>query len=279
MQFAISPNTGNEFLITSISFYLWVNSGGGMRANVYYSTDPTFTTKTQVGSTITLTNSTPGSPNVSASPNITAHDGETFYLRVYPWYTSSTTGKHVITKIVTVSGSTTGVSTQITTSPSSLLGFSQTVGTPSATQTYSVSGHGLTNNVIVTPPTGFEISTDAGSTWNNNSSPITLTISGDSITGQPVTVTVRINAVSGGTYSGDITHASIGATTANVTISGFALASEPTTQSSITFNTVTGNSIVINFSGGNGSNRIVVARMKYCSVMDTDRWKCCRRCE
>ncbi len=44
------------------------------------------------------------------------------------------------------------------------------------------------------------------------------------------------------------------------TLPSATVASEPTTQSSISFGTVTSNSIVVNFSGGDGANRIVIAK-------------------
>lgn len=261
-QFEVSPATGYTFSISSISLYLYVNSGGGMRANVYYSKDPTFTTKTQIGSTYTLSNSAPGSPNVTASPSLTVNNGETFYLRVYPWYTTATTGKYVITKQVVISGATSlNAASFITTSVSSLSSFSQAVGTPSADQTYTVSGSSLVEDVVITPPAGFEISTNGGSSWNGNSSPVSLAQSGGGLAGQPVTISVRLNNASAvGSLSGNITHTSSGAETKNVAVSGVVIAAEPTTQSSISFGTVTSNSIVVNFPGGDGVKRIVVAR-------------------
>lgn len=261
MQFAVGPNVNYDFQINALSLYLYVNSGSNMRANVYYSVDPTFASRTQIGSTLSLSSTAPTSPNININPGITVMSGQSLYLRVYPWNTGATTGKYVVTKIVTISGTASLAGAMITPSVSSLVGFTQTVGTPSLPQTYSLTAKGLTSNVVVTPPVGFEVSADGGSTWNTNASPCSLSINGDSIAGQPVTINVRLNSVSGGAYSGNIVHASVGVTSANVAVSGFALASEPTTQSSISFGEKTGNSIVVNLSGGNGSNRVVVARL------------------
>jgi pectate lyase len=146
-------------------------------------------------------------------------------------------------------------------SVSSLPGFIQTNAlAPSSTQSYTVSGTNLTNNVVITPPAGFQISTDGGSTWVDSTSSITLNVSSGSIVSQPVTVNVRLNASVAGAYSGAIMHASTGASTASVFVTGALLAAEPTAVSTVSFGTLTGNSITINFSGGNGSNRIVVVR-------------------
>lgn len=260
MQFTVVPNQGMDLVVNSISFYLWVNSGSNMRANVYYSTDPTFSARTQIGSTFTLGTSAPGSPNVSATPGLTVQDGQAFYVRVYPWYTTSTTGKYVLTKTVVISGVTSTAGSSIAPSTESLSGFTQAVGVPSAVQTYTVSGTGLTASVVLTPPAGFEVSSDGGGSWGNSSSPITLPVNGGVIIGQPVSIGVRMNAGSGGPYSGNLTHTSTGVTTAYVALSGFALAAEPSTQSTLSFGEVTGSSIVVNFTGGNGNNRILVAK-------------------
>ncbi|MEP7237180.1 MAG: T9SS type A sorting domain-containing protein, partial [Ferruginibacter sp.] len=64
-----------------------------------------------------------------------------------------------------------------------------------------------------------------------------------------------------GANSGDISHTSTGATTKNVTLTGNVLAAEPTVQSSITFGLITNNSIVVNFGGGNGARRILLAKL------------------
>lgn len=76
----------------------------------------------------------------------------------------------------------------------------------------------------------------------------------------PTTIDVRLNAAVEGSYSGNISHSSTGANTENLAVSGFALAAEPTVSSSITFGAVTGNSIEVLTSGGNGASRIIVAR-------------------
>jgi len=106
MQFRVSPKQGNFFTISSLSLSLYVNAGSGMRANIYYSKDSAFSQRTQVGSAFTLSSSTPSSSNISASPNISIADNEIFYVRIYPWYISSTTSKYVITNSVLISGST-----------------------------------------------------------------------------------------------------------------------------------------------------------------------------
>lgn len=105
----------------------------------------------------------------------------------------------------------------ITLSTASLTNFSQTSSTPSAEQTYTVSGNNLTNNVTLTPPTGFEISTTTGTGFTNT---IVLTQSGGVLSSQPVTIYVRQNSSSLGAVTGNIVHTSTNATNVNIALSG-----------------------------------------------------------
>ena len=88
--------------------------------------------------------------------------------------------------------------------------FATLEGTPSAAQTYTLYGEFLTANIIVTPPTGFELSTDG----NSYSSSLSLasTFNGP--------VYVRLIGTTVGNYSGNITHTSTGATQVDLPVSG-----------------------------------------------------------
>jgi len=260
MQFAVTPEEGYLFFATSITMYLYVNSGSNMRANVYYSTDPLFITKTQIGTTFTLSSSAPSTPNVTADFNLEVSYSDTFYVRIYPWYTSVTTGKYVITNSVTISG-TTMPSSCILVTPHSLSGFVQeNAAIPSNEQTYSLSGMNLTDTVVVYPPMNFEVSTDDGSNWIANSDSLRLPVSNSGIVGQPLTIAVRLNAGSPGEYSGKIEHRSDGAAGAAVNVSGVLLAAEPTIASEVSVDLVSGKTASLSFTGGNGAKRIVTIR-------------------
>jgi pectinesterase len=101
-----------------------------------------------------------------------------------------------------------------------LCGFSQTIGSPSATQTFTVAGSSLTGNIVITPPVNFEVSSD-NSTWFTNASPLSLVPSSGSIA--TTTIFVRLNATVPGSYSGNIVAASAGAVSQNVAVSGVAI--------------------------------------------------------
>ncbi|WP_165917417.1 beta strand repeat-containing protein, partial [Flaviaesturariibacter aridisoli] len=120
---------------------------------------------------------------------------------------------------VPVTGITSGTPTLI--SNGSLNPFSQTVGTPSAVQTYTISGSALSGAVTLTPPAGFEVSSDGGATWFNSTTPLTLTPSAGTLA--TTTISVRLNAATAGTYGGNITHASAGATPVAVAVNGTAV--------------------------------------------------------
>ena len=105
-------------------------------------------------------------------------------------------------------------SAAIITSTSGLSPFSQITGTASSNQTYTLSASNLTGNITVTPPVGYQVSDNAGTTWFSNASPLTVVQSAGSVT--PKTITVRLNAAAPGNYTGNIAHTSTNAATVNV---------------------------------------------------------------
>lgn len=92
--------------------------------------------------------------------------------------------------------------------------FSATAGTPSAAQTVSVGGSNLTGAITITAPTGFEVSSD-GTTF---SSSVSLTPVSGSVAA--TTISVRLSGTSAGSFNGDVSFASTGATTQTRAVSG-----------------------------------------------------------
>ncbi|XZF16208.1 T9SS type A sorting domain-containing protein [Chitinophagaceae bacterium MMS25-I14] len=187
--------------------------------------------------------------------------GTTYYFTVYEYNVGTGTSQnYLLTPAAT--GSTT------TTSPSPLIAINQTgftgtfgnvvTGTNSATQQYNVSGSNLTTDITIAAPAGFQVSTNSSTGF---AATLTLTQSGGAVASTPVYVRYSPTAATGATGTLSITHASTGATTQNVSVSGNALATEPATNGTISFGTVTNTSIVINLpTVGNGSRRIIVAK-------------------
>ncbi|MBX2976968.1 MAG: carbohydrate-binding protein [Ignavibacteriaceae bacterium] len=128
-------------------------------------------------------------------------------------------------------------------------------GENSQIDSYSLSAYNLTSNITVKAPNQYKVSLD-NSTFLDS---VIVQQSGGLVS--LTQVYVRFSPPSAiGTVIDNIQHFSTGASTQNVSLSGIAIASEPTQQSSLSFGEVTGSSIVINFSVGNGAKRLLVAR-------------------
>lgn len=115
---------------------------------------------------------------------------------------------------VTVSGSTASTGPAVAVS-GNLNSFSQTVGTPGVSQSFTVQGNNLTANVQVAAPAGFQLSADDNS-WSTS---LNLAPENNRVN---ATAFVRLNAANAGSYSGNITAASAGATYATLAVSGSA---------------------------------------------------------
>ncbi|RYY19276.1 MAG: hypothetical protein EOO36_06160 [Cytophagaceae bacterium] len=153
---------------------------------------------------------------------------------------------------VTVSGSVTAPGPTLVVTPTSLSGFSTTVGTASAAQTYVLTGTSVTAATSVMAPAGYAVS--ANGTTFTSSITVAATVV-NSAAGQ--TVYVRLTGATAGTPSGNITHTTTGATTVNVAVSGTvtpapALTVSPTTLPA--FNTLIGTPAAAQSYALGGSN-------------------------
>ena len=97
----------------------------------------------------------------------------------------------------------------------SLTAFSSCIGSASASQMIVVAGTSMTNNLTITAPAGFEISTSAGTGY---SSTATLTHTGGAIAA--TNIYIRIAAGATGTVAGNLVFSSTGATTQSIAITG-----------------------------------------------------------
>lgn len=88
--------------------------------------------------------------------------------------------------------------------------FSTFTGTPSASQSYSLSGANLSANISITAPAGFQVSTDDVSFSSSTS--VASSFNGN--------IYVRLSGASAGNFSGNITHTSTGADPVNLAVSG-----------------------------------------------------------
>ena len=129
----------------------------------------------------------------------------------------TTTSDNSLTGFGIAPGSTTP---SITVSKSTLPNFTYVVSNgPSSEQNFSVSGSNLSADIIITPPTNYEISTGTGGSFSATN-PITFHQSSGSVS--VTTIYVRLKSgLSEGTYDNEnITAASTGATDKTVACSG-----------------------------------------------------------
>lgn len=131
----------------------------------------------------------------------------------------------------------------------------QVTGTNSSGFMYNVSGSNLTANITVTAPSNFQVSLN-NSTWSGS---VTVNQTGGNANQN---VYVRFSPGSdNGANSGNVNHESTGATTQNLSVSGNAISSAPTTSASaFIFSAVSSLQMNVAFTSGNGNRRIVVAR-------------------
>ncbi len=129
-------------------------------------------------------------------------------------------------------------------------------GSTSAVSQYSVTAYNLTSSLVATAPAGFQLSLTGTGGW---SSTVSIPQIGGSIASTPIYVQYTAGAPTGSTGTLNITNTSTGSNTANVPVIASAIALQPTTVGSISFGTITGNSIAVNLpTVGNGTNRIIV---------------------
>ena len=105
--------------------------------------------------------------------------------------------------------------TPVVSTSGTLSAFTTCSGTASSSQSFTVSGGNLGANLVVTAPTGFEVSTTSGSGYGST---VSLAPSSNSVAN--TTIYVRLTSSASGSPSGNIAVTSTGATTKNVAASG-----------------------------------------------------------
>lgn len=240
----LSSSTPESYIITpsliaikSVTF--WIRGSGASTLTVQKSVD-------QGDFTIVKTLSiTSGYTSYTVDISETSPDVRLKFI-------NGTTQSHYIDDISIV---TTAVPV-ISLSSASLAEFGAVVaGSQSASGKYSVSGNDLLGDIVIKASKGYKISIDDNA-YNDS---ITLAQSGGSVAAQNIFVKF-IPTEAAGTIAGTISHSTTAGNLRTVTVSGIAIAGSPTQQPVIAVGDVTGGSITLSLSGGDGSKKMVVVR-------------------
>jgi hypothetical protein len=158
------------------------------------------------------------------SVSITPTSGNVAPTTIYIRYNPSAAGLHnglvpisstgATTKYITIGGLS--VVTAVINHTGTINNFSTTVGTPSSSQSFNISGTYLKWDAVVTAPSNFEVSLTSGSGFGSSVS--VAQISGNLAS---TTIYVRYNPISAGTQSGNIVLSCVGDPTApTIALSG-----------------------------------------------------------
>lgn len=208
IEFSATANSGYQLNLTSLSFFRQASNSAPNQLEVRYSTDG-FSTSTSWGAA-------PVSPTTGTTAtwdfaDFSTSSGGTVTFRVYPYGTTRAdlTTPAVATGTfrlddVTINGTVTSSSSISVGALTPSGSFTTTVGTPSSSKTFSLTGTGLTSNLTVAAVSGYEYSDDGFATAGQSS----LTYSTASVS---KTISVRLTGASTGTFNGTVTITSTGA--------------------------------------------------------------------
>ncbi|MDD3321761.1 MAG: GEVED domain-containing protein, partial [Paludibacter sp.] len=220
--------TGSPFSPNSSVSVPFTITGSFVSGNIFTAqlsdNSGSFTSAVNIG---TLTSTTAGT--ISATIPSNAVTGTAYRIRVIssnPEITGTNNGTNL-----TITNSAT-----ITVSKTSLSGFSYDFGSgPSAEQTFTVSGSGLSDSIYVAPSTNFEISTTSGS--NFQSTAISLKQTGGTVSATTIYVRLK-SGLSVETYASEnIISTSTGATSKTVVVSGSVYATYCSSSGSTSYET------------------------------------------
>jgi hypothetical protein len=93
VQFAIKAETGSKLIVDSVGLYAGGAGGSNLKYRILYSTNESFSNPVTLDNKIANTSNTMVS--LSYKPMVLLDDNEGFYLRFYPWYSTSATYKYL----------------------------------------------------------------------------------------------------------------------------------------------------------------------------------------
>ncbi len=110
IQFAVSPNADFTFHATTISLDMCITAINNMKANLFYSTEPTFKSPTMIEYSTDMDNNYLPRDVLESFEfpiSATVNSGETLYFRIYPWVDNDPdvrSGKYICLRNVFISG-------------------------------------------------------------------------------------------------------------------------------------------------------------------------------
>ncbi|MFP9117204.1 YDG domain-containing protein [Flavobacterium sp. RNTU_13] len=214
------PSASQSFNLTGSN----LNTGGGTitvtgSTNYEVSSDnTTFGSTASITYTGTSLASTPVYVRLKAGLTAGSYNSET--ISISGGGTSSS---------LTASGSVSPNTPFISTS-GTVNALSTTYGTASANGTFSASGSNLTTPIVITAPSGFEISTATASGFGNS---VSLTPTSGTVSSTPIYVRLA-STTAVGSYSGNITLASTSASTVTVAIPSSTVSAKALTITGLT---------------------------------------------
>tara|TARA_R110000796_G_scaffold162344_1_gene279138 strand:- start:22879 stop:24432 length:1554 start_codon:yes stop_codon:yes gene_type:complete len=136
------------------------------------------------------------------------------------------TSTSATTRTIITNGTVTVVPASISTTPTSLSGFTYVQGSgPSGVQSISVSGDTLTNDIIISGDTDYEVASTSGGTYG-----ATVNLTGTTVSSTDVWVRMKSGILTGATpVNGTVTVSTVGATSIEVTCAGSVTAAPPST--------------------------------------------------
>ncbi len=102
IQFGMKAPAETTIDIDKISLYVAGAGGSGMRCKIYYATDADFSNATLIQECASMAGNTVYP--IEAIPVVSIKDGQSLYLRIYPWYSSAATGKTICLSDVYIHG-------------------------------------------------------------------------------------------------------------------------------------------------------------------------------
>jgi hypothetical protein len=228
VQYSVCPMVGNNLTVQSVTLNIGTYGTSYMFANVYSSTDSTFTTKTLLydGSATALPDiRTVAMKALSYSPGTVITSGQTFYVRIYPWMTKSVgITKYLCLTNMVISGTTVAIGEpSLTVLPTSLSFGTANVGT-FRDRSFSISGTLLSpasGDITITAPTDFSVSRVNGSGY---SSSVTMSYTGSTL--NDTTIYVRFMPTTIASYADSVLVTGGGASIQKIAVTGTGIASD-----------------------------------------------------